>query len=100
MTIEWYKLIELASVAAVIIATVFIMQHHLMKAHHLLRLGLALVCAGSLMEFYTNMQEHDHNLELITGIVENVGQAAVYIWAATSKRLWRLLHVLNRRVEL
>ena len=101
-TQEWFQLIELASVAAVIVATIFIMQHLLTKAHILLRLGLALVCAGSIIELYGSLQTVEVQCDLLansSGVVENLGQAAVYVWAATSKRLWGVLDSMYRRKE-
>ena len=94
---EWFHLIELMSVAAVIVATIFIMQHLLTKAHILLRLGLALVCAGSVIELYASLQAAEVQCDLLansSGVVENLGQAAVYVWAATSKRLWRVMNAI------
>lgn len=99
-TQAWFHIIELLSVAAVVVATIYIMQHLLTKAHLLLRLGLALVCAGSVIELYGSLQSVDSQCDLLAnsgGVVENLGQAAVYVWAATSKRLWRVLQHINPR---
>jgi len=93
--IDWLRIVELFSVACVVVATIYILQHLLTKAHLLLRIGLALVCAGSVMEFYGSLQVDPCNaVTSITGVVENLGQAAVYIWAATSKRLWRVMDAI------
>lgn len=95
--IEILRIIELASVASVVFATIYIMQHLLTKAHLLLRLGLALVCAGSVLEFYGSLSlTHANELSALTGVIENLGQAAVYIWAATSKRLWRVMRAIYK----
>lgn len=94
---EWLHLIDLASVAAVIVATIYIMQHLLTKAHILLRLGLALVCAGSIIELYASVQAVDVQCDILassSGVVENLGQAAVYVWAATSKRFFAVLETM------
>lgn len=94
---ELVRWIELLAVATVAITTIYVMQHHLLKAHVLLRFGLALVCAGSVLEFFMSLRVTDPDpAELYVAVVENVGQAAVYLWAATSKRLWRIVAVLNR----
>ncbi len=97
---EWFHLIELMSVAAVVVATIYIMQHLLTKAHILLRIGLALVCAGSVIELYASLQAVEVQCDLLansSGVVENLGQAAVYVWAATSKRLWHVLDAMYRQ---
>lgn len=94
-TIELLRIVELLSVACVVIATIYIMQHLLTKAHLLLRIGLALVCAGSIMEFYGSVQASTcDTVTSLTGVVENLGQAAVYVWASTSKRLWRVMNAI------
>lgn len=94
---DWLRMLELFSVACVVIATIYIMQHLLLRAHVLLRIGLVLVCAGSLLEFYSSVQTDTCNyITSATGVVENLGQAAVYIWAATSKGLWNVLTALYR----
>ena len=89
---QWLNVTELFSVACVVVATIYIMQHLLTKAHILLRAGLALVCAGSILEFYYSLQPGACELGY-SGVVENLGQAAVYVWAACSNRLW---HVLDK----
>lgn len=94
---DWIQLADLFSVAVVVVTTIWVMQHQLTKAHLLLRLGLALVCAGSILEFYCALQVDPgkYGTSLVS-LVENVGQAAVYVWAATSKRLWRIMDRISR----
>ena len=84
-------LVELFSVGAVVLTTIYIMQHRLTQAHMLLRIGLALVCGGSVLEFYSVLQQQACDSLAYSGVIENLGQAAVYVWAATSKRLWRIM---------
>ena len=92
--INWIHWFDLLSVAVVVVTTIWVMQHQLTRAHLLLRLGLALVCAGSVLEFYCGMQEGAESTPFT--LIENVGQAAVYVWAATSKRLWLVMDKIGR----
>jgi len=94
--IDFVQLVELFSVGAVVLTTIYIMQHRLTKAHMLLRIGLALVCGGSVLEFYNALQMQNCDAGAYTGVIENLGQAAVYIWAASSKRLWRIMDRIER----
>lgn len=84
---------EVVTVAAVIGLTIWIMQDHLSCAHHLLRLGVAIVCAGSALELSQTVLHFDAVTpgELAHQIITNIGQIVVYLWVATSKALPRLL---------
>ena len=100
--IEVFRLIELFSVACVVFATIYLLQHLLTKAHMLLRAGLALICIASVLEFYItwNGTGHCDNTATMTSVAENVGQAAVYVWAATSRRLWRIMDAIYRTRQM
>ena len=93
--LDWLNVLDVVSVGVVVVSTVYVMQNLLLRAHHLLRLGLALVCAGSVLELYGSLQaiEPRPAFDLAMSTIENVGQAAVYVWVATSKRLWRLMEL-------
>ncbi|MHC4302832.1 MAG: hypothetical protein ACYS7Y_36710 [Planctomycetota bacterium] len=89
-------LFELFAVAVVIIATVYILQSNLLKAHHLLRLGLSLIAGASALEFYEIAQHVDENhVHTVASVLENVGQAVLYTWVALSKRLWAQIHAIG-----
>ncbi len=84
------QILELFSVAVVIVATVYVLQSSLLRAHILLRFGLAMVCAGSVLELYETLQYIDMaGVHTFAGAIENFGQAIIYTWVATSRRLWQ-----------
>lgn len=92
---DWLQAAEIVSVAVVIVTTVYLMQSRLTRAHHLLRLGLALVCGGSVLELYLSMQHEPAAQELLASVLCNAGQAAIYLWASASKRLWSLVQLAH-----
>lgn len=85
--------IEIVTVLAVIGLTIWVMQARLSCAHHLLRLGVAIVCAGSVLELALSVVHFADTTagELAHQIITNIGQIVVYLWVATSKVLPRLL---------
>ena len=90
------QLLELFSVAVVIVATVYVLQSSLLRAHILLRLGLAFVCAGSVLEFYEAAQYVNMiGVHTFAGAIENFGQAIIYTWVAMSKRLWEQIGAIG-----
>jgi len=90
------QVLELFSVAIVILATVYVLQSTLLRAHILLRLGLTLVCAGSVLEFYESIAFMDSNhYHTAAGVIENLGQAVIYGWVALSKRLWERIGAIG-----
>ena len=100
--LPFIRLVELFSVACVVFATIYLLQHLLTKAHMLLRVGLAFICIASVLEFYVTWHGNANCTETaaITSVVENVGQAAVYVWAATSRRLWRIMDAIYRTRQM
>lgn len=93
------RLTEAGSVLVVICTTIFLLQSRLTRAHHLLRLGLALVCAGSVLELYQSTLHEQTGAELIASVIVNSGQAAIYLWASSSRRLWSLVQLAQELRE-
>lgn len=85
--IEILRWLDLVAVGALCVSTVYVLQRLLHNAHHLLRLGLVLVCAGTVIELYLNLQAWRSTdlIEVIGSLACNVGQATVYVWVANSK---------------
>jgi hypothetical protein len=95
--LEIAHLFHLMTVAVVVVTTIWILQHHLLRAHILLRLGFVMIAVGAVVEFYglSSQPCPSGYFAILKPLFENLGQAVVYVWAVTSKRLWKMLAQFN-----